>query len=165
MAHHLLGFADSTETQLEKLPTEAEPMAKQTVPPNEMELSTLVAEIVHDTGTLLSKQVELLRAELAEEARRAGGAAVSLAAGGGLMAAGGLLSGMMVAHVLQRTTRLPLWACYGLAGSGIGAAGLALLQEGREKIASVQLVPPPESAAALQENVAWLKNQMTPASQ
>ena len=78
-----------------------------------------------------------------------------------LMAAGGLLSGMMLAHALHRATRLPLWACYGLVGGGLGAAGVKLMQHGRDQIASVQLLPPPETAAALQENAAWVKEQVT----
>jgi hypothetical protein len=125
-----------------------------------VEFSTLVGEIVHDTGHLLGQQFELLRAELFEETRRAGGAVASMAAGGGLLAAGGLLSGMMLAHLLQRTTRMPLWLCYGAVGGGLGATGWGLLQQGRKSIAQVQLVPPPETAAALKENVAWAKEQI-----
>lgn len=124
------------------------------------ELSTLIGGIVQDTGTLVNQQIQLLRAELLQEARRAGGAMVSLAAGGGLVAAGGLLSGMMLAQLLQRTTRMPLWLCYGAVGGGLGATGLGLLLKGRESIAQVQLVPPPETAAALKENVAWAKEQI-----
>src|SRR4051794_33715387 len=59
----------------------------------ELDLPTLVGGIVQDTSTLLGQQVQLLRAELTQEARRAGGAVAAAAAGGGLLAAGGLLSG------------------------------------------------------------------------
>lgn len=124
------------------------------------ELSTLVGGIVQDTTTLLTQQIELLRAELVQELRRAGGGVASLAAGGGLVAAGGLLSGMTLAHLLHRSTRLPLWLCYGAVAGGLGATGLGLLVQGRESIAQAQLVPPPETAAALKENVEWAKKQI-----
>lgn len=125
------------------------------------DLSTLVAGIAEDTGTLVQQQIELLRADLMSEARRAGGAVGSMAAGGGLVAAGGFLSGMMLVHAMHSATRLPLWLCYAAVGGGLGAAGLTLLQKGREQIATVQLLPPPETAAALKENVAWAKEQIT----
>jgi hypothetical protein len=136
-------------------------MSKAAPAVENLDLPALVGGIVRDTGTLMGQQVDLLRAEVTQEVRRAGGAAVSIAAGGGLAAAGGLLTGMMLAHVLQRTTRLPLWACYGAVGGGIGAAGALLLLQGRDKIANVQLVPP-QTTEALKENVAWLKDQVTP---
>lgn len=136
-------------------------MSKDSASLQNQDLPTLIGGIARDTGTLVQQQVDLLRADLVSEARRAGGAVLSMAAGGGLVAAGGLLSGMMLVHALHRATRLPLWVCYGLVGSGLGATGLTLLRDGREKIASVQLLPPPETAAALKENVAWVKQQVT----
>src|SRR5688500_6366666 len=89
-----------------------------------MNLSTLVREIARDSGTLLSQHAELLRAEVLQEIRRVGGAGALLAGGGGLAMAGGLLSGMMLAHLIHRHTDLPLWVCYGLVGAGISTAGL-----------------------------------------
>jgi hypothetical protein len=136
-------------------------MPKDSAALEKQDLPTLVAGIARDTGTLVQQQVDLLRADLVAEARRAGGAVLSMAAGGGLVAAGGLLSGLMLVHALHGATRLPLWACYGVVGGGLGASGLTLLREGREKIASVQLLPPHETAAALKENVAWVKEQIT----
>lgn len=135
-------------------------MADDSAALKKQDLTMLVAGIARDTGTLVNQQLELLSAELIAEARRAGTGVASIAAGGGLMAAGGLLSGMMLAHALHRATRLPLWACYALVGGGLGATGLTLMQRGREQIASVQLLPPPETGAALQENRAWVKEQI-----
>lgn len=135
-------------------------MSKESAALKEMDLVTLIGGIAQDTGTLVNQQFELLRADLAQEAQRAGGALTSLAAGGGLLAAGGLLSGMMLAHGLHRATRLPLWMCYGVVGGGLGAAGAKLLQTGRDRIGHVQILPPSESAAALQENVEWAKAQI-----
>jgi hypothetical protein len=125
------------------------------------DLSTLVSGIAHDTGRLVNQQIELLRADLTAGARRAGVAVSSIAAGGGLAAAGGLLSGMMLVHVLHSATRLPLWACYGLIGGGLGATGWTLIRRGRDQIASAQLLLPHETEAALRENAEWVKEQLT----
>jgi Putative Actinobacterial Holin-X, holin superfamily III len=128
----------------------------------ELNLPMLLGEIARDTGTLVTQQVQLLRAEVGQEVRKAGVGVAEIAAGGGLAAAGGLLTGMMLAHLLQRVTRLPLWICYGVVGGSISAASFALLKDGQAKIADLHLLPPPESAAALQENVEWIKDQLSP---
>ena len=135
-------------------------MTHRATPLENQDLAELVGGIVHDAGTLLSEQVDLLRAEVSQQVRHAGEAAASIAAGGGLTAAGGLLSGMMLAHLLHRVTKLPLWACYGAVGGGISAAGIALLLEGKNKIGQVQLTP--QTVESFKENAAWLKEQVSP---
>ncbi|MBX9580110.1 MAG: phage holin family protein, partial [Gemmataceae bacterium] len=51
---------------------------------------TLLGTIAADAKELVAQQVELFRAEVGQELRRAGGAAAAVAAGGGLTVAGGL---------------------------------------------------------------------------
>lgn len=138
-------------------------MAKKSPVAEAADMAAVMANIVHDSGKLVEQQIDLLRAEVGQEFRQVAGAAVSVAAGGGLAAAGGLLSGMMLAHLLHRTTRLPLWSCYGVVGGALGAASAAFLQAGRSNLTGLKLVPP-QTAEAAKENVAWLKNQMTPAA-
>ncbi len=125
-------------------------------------LSDLLAGVVGDCGKLLGQQADLLREEVGQELRKAGGAGLEMAAGGGLVAAGGLLSGLALAHLLHKATGLPMWCCYGGAAGACGLAAAALLRSGARGLADVQLLPPPETAAALGENVAWLKEQMKP---
>lgn len=126
----------------------------------DLDLRTLLGNIGHDARRLLAQQIDLVRAEVGEELRRAGGAAAATAAGGALVAAGGLLSGFMVAHALRRVTGLPLWACFGLAAGGLGAAGAALLKAGRDGFAGLR--PLPQTTEALGENLQWLRDQLTP---
>jgi hypothetical protein len=128
---------------------------------HEVDLPEVVREIVHDSGKLVAQQVELLRAEVGRELRSAADGAAAVAAGGGLSAAGGLLSGLMLAHLLNRVTGMPLWSCYGVVGGTVGAAGIALLRTGRSKLAGVDVLPP-QTTAAVGENLAWLKEQLTP---
>lgn len=121
----------------------------------------LLGDVSHNARLLVAQQLELARAEIGQELRKAGTAAAAVAGGGGLAAAGGLLAGFALAHLLRDATGLPLWACYGVAAGGLGGAGVGLLRRGRDGLAGVR--PLPETVAALGENVAWLRDQLTPA--
>src|SRR5262249_34280894 len=101
-------------------------------------LGALLGTIAPDAKGLLGQQPHPFPAEVGQELGKAGTAAASVAAGGGLTAAGGLLSGFMLAHLLHKLTGAPLWACYGLVGGGLGAAGVALLRSGRDTIADLR---------------------------
>jgi hypothetical protein len=123
----------------------------------------LARDIVQDAERLIVQQFDLLRSEVRQGLQQAGGTMLSLSAGAGLVAAGGMLATLMLVHGVQRATRLPLWSCYGLVGGALGAAGAALLANGRRQLGGLQLIPE-QSAAALKENLAWLKEQVTAAT-
>jgi hypothetical protein len=61
----------------------------------------------------------------------------------------------MMVHGLHRSTRIPLWGCYGLVGGRWRRPGAA----GARRAAGIQLVPR-ETIAVLREDVAWLKDQI-----
>jgi hypothetical protein len=125
-----------------------------------MDLAQLGVRIARDAGKLVHQQIDLARAEIGQELRRAVDATVSVAAGGALLAAGGLLSGMMLANLLQRVSGLPLWCCYGAVAGGCAAAGAALVRSGRAHLADVRLWPPRQTTDAIKENLAWLGQQV-----
>jgi len=131
---------------------------------DEPDLTTLLKEIVEDSERLIEQQMRLLRAEVQEQLQRAEEAALSLGAGAGLVATGGAFSALMIVHALHKATRLPLWACYGLVGGTLGALGTSLLAAGRKEAANIRLLPPPRTAAALRENLTWIKEQTTSAT-
>jgi hypothetical protein len=128
----------------------------------ETDLRALAGEIVRDCEWLFVQQLDLLRAEVGRELGKAGRAACLAAAGGGLAASGGLLSGLALAHLLRRITGLHLWVCYAAGACGLTGAGL--LRAGGRELADVHLLPLPQTAAALKENVTWLKEQLNPAT-
>ena len=128
---------------------------------NEPDLSTLLRGVVRDAETLIGLQFDLLRSEVHQELRQARGAALSLGSGAAFLGVGGVLVAFMAVHALQRVTRLPLWACYGIVGGLLGAAGTVLVTSGLEQAAGVRVVPI-ETAEALKENLAWIKDQATP---
>jgi Putative Actinobacterial Holin-X, holin superfamily III len=136
-------------------------MKKSTESPIETDLTSLLSEIASDSRKLIGQQVELLRLELLGEFQQAKNAAFSLGAGVGLVAVGGLLSTQMLVHLLRRSTRLPLWACYGVIAGLLGAAGATLIHTGGKEIDDLKLLPPPQTAEALKENIRWLKRQTT----
>ncbi|MBX9624154.1 MAG: hypothetical protein K2X82_10130, partial [Gemmataceae bacterium] len=74
---------------------------------------------------------------------------------------GGLMAGFAAAHLLARLTGLPLWAGYGLAAGGLGAAGAKLLLTGRDGFAGLR--PLPQTTEALAENAEWLAEHLNPA--
>ena len=126
----------------------------------EPELMPLLREIVADSEVLVGQQLRLLRYELREELAQAQEAALLLGLGAGLVATGGLFSALALVHGLHKVARLPLWSCYGLVGGLLGTAGAGLLATGRGRAAGVRL-PPPQTMAALRENLAWLKDQVS----
>jgi hypothetical protein len=128
---------------------------------DEPDLSTLLRGVVRDAETLIGLQFDLLRSEVREELHQARDAALSLASGAALIGIGGVLASFMAVHGLQRSTRMPLWACYGIVGGLLGAAGAGLVASGLGRAAGVRVVPA-ETAEALEENLAWIKDQATP---
>lgn len=115
-----------------------------------------VEAIARSADRLVDMHAELLRAELQQSADAAIPALIAVGAGIGLAATGGLLASLTLVHGLQRATRLPLWACYGLVGGGLGAAGLGLMGSGARRLAAVRLVPR-ETIATLKDDLEWVR--------
>jgi hypothetical protein len=124
-------------------------------------IASLVSGIMGDGQRLMEQQFTLLRREIEGEIRRVRNAAISLAVGAGVTAVGGLLLIVMVVHLLNAYTDLPLWGCYGIVGGGLAGIGALLLYFGGSEAADVNLISPPQTTAALKENVEWLKHQAT----
>jgi hypothetical protein len=127
-------------------------------PSNETQSPSLAEGVITDVEKLLRSHFDLLRSELRQEWDTAKTAVGALGVGAGFLAMGGMMSTLMLVHLLHRTTRLPLWACYGLVAGGLGAAGIGLLERGREEMAQLRLVPE-KTADAIKEDADWAKEQ------
>jgi hypothetical protein len=133
-------------------------MGNEGIGDSQLGIAALVGGIVQDGQKLIEQQFALLRREIAGELRRMRNAAISLAIGAGACAVGGILLLVMVVHLLHTYTDLPLWGCYGVVGGALAGTGALLVLLGSRKAADVHLVPPPQTAQALKENVEWLKH-------
>ena len=88
------------------------------------DMSGLVRAIAGDAERLIGQHAALVREEIREGLSPAPAALAAIGAGAGLVAAGGVLGSLMVVHGLHKSTRIPLWGCYGLVGGALAAAGL-----------------------------------------
>jgi Putative Actinobacterial Holin-X, holin superfamily III len=120
----------------------------------------LLGLIAGDAERLLAQHIELVRSEIREGLHEAPVAIAAVGAGAGLVATGGVLGSLMLVHGLHRSTRLPLWGCYGAVGGLAAALGFGLIRAGARRAAGVRLVPR-ETVAALREDVQWIKGQLT----
>ena len=84
-----------------------------------------VRPIVQDAERLATLHTDLLRSELRQTASAVLPALSSIGAGAGLAAAGGFLASLALVHGLHRSSRLPLWGCYGVVGSNALDFGVA----------------------------------------
>jgi hypothetical protein len=137
-------------------------MGRKAQAADELTSAELVEGIIADFQTLMHQHFDLLRQEVREEIDRGKAAVISLGAGAGLLALGGVLSAHLAVHLVHRATRLPLWASYGLVGGLLGGAGCGLLARARRQAAGVSLGLPPQTTAALQEDLKWLQEQKQP---
>jgi hypothetical protein len=125
-------------------------------------LTALVSGIINDAQELIRQQFHLLRSEIRQELRQARNAAISMGLGVATAAVGALLLILMVVHVIAAYTPIPPWGSYGIVGGALVAIGGGFLYFGQREAADVELAPPPQTAEALKENLAWLKRQTTP---
>ncbi len=133
-------------------------MSKKRSTAGDATLPDLLAGIASDTRQIAGDHLALFRAECAGELRKAAGAAAALGAGAGLTATAGVFTGLMAVHLLHRVSRLPLWACYGLVGGALGAAGLGGLAVGRCQAAELD-IPGGQTIASLREDITWAREQ------
>jgi len=135
-------------------------MARDVVEAELHDLASLVGAIARDADRLVGQHVDLLRSELRQGLDGAPAAVASIGAGAGLVAAGGVLGTFMLVHGLHKSTRIPLWGCYGLVGGVMAALGGGLIVAGTRRAAALRVVPR-ETIATLREDVEWLKDQVT----
>jgi Putative Actinobacterial Holin-X, holin superfamily III len=126
----------------------------------EPSLAQLLSGIVTDAKELMRQELALAKHEIREDLRKAKAAVLSLGLGIGVAAIGGLLLILMLVHLLQALTGLPLWACYGIVGGLFLIVGGVLLLLAKQTIARIDVVPP-QTVETMKENVQWIKERAT----
>jgi hypothetical protein len=121
-------------------------------------LAALFMDLLDDAKCLINQEVRLARHEFQESLGNAKSAAVGMSVGIGLLAVSGLLLIVMLVHMLQAFTDLPLWVCYGIVGVMIGVTGAFFLVKGQKNAASIQMVPR-RTMETMKENATWIRAQ------
>jgi hypothetical protein len=121
-------------------------------------LTQLVSELVSDAKQLLRQELALARYEMHEEVRKTKVALVSLGGGLAIAAIGGLLLIVMLVHLLNALTELPLWICYGIVGGVCTIVGVVLLYRGKHEMSQIDMVPQ-QTVETMKENVRWIKEK------
>lgn len=122
-------------------------------------IGVLLSGIVSDVRDLFVHELRLARLEIGEDLQRVKSAAVMLAVGGAVAGIGVIVLVMMLVHLLDALTELPLWGCYGVVGGIMLLVGLGILLAGKKKTQHVGFVPA-ETAEAIKEDVGWIKARM-----
>jgi hypothetical protein len=131
--------------------------ATETAPPSRDEsIGQLIGEVAGDVSKLFRQEVALAKAELKEEARKAGKA-------GGMLAGAGFAA-YMVAVLLSLAAVFALGAVMPLGWAAVIVAvvwavvGAVLYSLGRQRIKQVDPVPR-QTIETLKEDGQWLRNQ------
>jgi Putative Actinobacterial Holin-X, holin superfamily III len=121
-------------------------------------LMTIVTEIFNDIPRLLGKQVELLRAEVAETSREIGHAGLGIATGLLLSVAALLI--LLQALVLALAEIMPAWLAAVAVGVPVAIIGLAMVLKGQSDLKSVSLAPR-RTLDQMNENAQMVKEKVT----
>jgi len=122
--------------------------------------TSLLGGIAEDAKELLMRQVATTKLGVRDELRNGLTAAMGLGIGLGIVAGGGMLLMLMLVQGLAVVTGVPLWACYGIAGSALVVLGGVVLAAGRAKTEKLDSVPR-RVAERIDENAPWLTKQAT----
>jgi membrane protein implicated in regulation of membrane protease activity len=114
---------------------------------------------MYDATALLRQELALAKHELRTELWHIIRAVMCLGIGAGIAAIGGWLLILMLVHLLQALTALPLWASYGLVGGLFAVVGGVLLVLGKRKLARLHLVPQ-DTVETMKENIRWVTAQV-----
>jgi hypothetical protein len=127
---------------------------------SEKSMAGLIVDILNDGQTLLLQEIQLAKHEIQDEVRKSLAAAVSLAAGSAIALVGGLLLVLMLVHLLNAVTELPLWACYASVGILLSVIAAAMIIVAVKKLNGIHMVPV-RTVETLKENVQWFKEIAT----
>jgi hypothetical protein len=121
-------------------------------------LAQLLSELASDAKQLMRQELALAKHEMYGEVRKTKDALMSLGVGIGLAAVGGLLLIVMLVHLLNALTGLPLWMCYGIVGGVCAIVGIVLLYRAKNQMSRIDMVPP-QTVETVKENIRWMKEK------
>ncbi len=123
---------------------------------SQMSVGQLVGQVTNDLSTLMRQEFALAKAELTEEAKKAGKGAGALGAAGYLGHLTAVFASLTLMFVLD--TFLPIWAAALLVTVLYGAIAFVLFSTGKKKLKTVDPTPR-QTVETLKEDVAWARHQ------
>jgi hypothetical protein len=129
-------------------------------PKEDRPLGSLLGDLMADLTELVSKEIQLAKAELSEKVSQATAGVTSLAIGG-LVAFAGLLV-LLDAAVYGVAALLgdaPLWAAALIVGVVVLGIGMVLLLKGRSNLSAENLAPK-RTVEAMRQNVETIREQV-----
>jgi predicted phage tail protein len=120
-------------------------------------LGEMFADLTRNTRTLIEREIQLAKTELAQNASRMAGS-VTLIVAGGLIAYGGLLAIIAAVVLGLIAIGLAAWAAALLGGIVVAGVGYALLRAGIASFRPGDLTPR-QTIETLKEDARWLKTQ------
>jgi hypothetical protein len=121
--------------------------------------ASLLEGLINDTKLLIWQEVTLVKNEIQAEVRKLKRVALSAGIGMGLAVVGALLLILMLVHLVQTATGLPLWTCYGIVGGTLAGSAAILLANAKANMADVHIVPR-KTMATMKEQATWIKEQI-----
>lgn len=134
-----------------RLPVEAPPG-------EEPSIAQLLSSLIGDAQTLVRREVDLAKAEIAEELVRARRGAVMLGAGIAAAAVGGLFLLVGVAEALVAFDLLSRWLSYLIVGLIFAIIGAVALTVGIQRFREVDPIPH-ETINSVRKDMSWLSAQ------
>ncbi len=127
--------------------------------PHPISIAALATGLVADLRRLVSQEVRLAQHEMQLELRKVVIGLIHAALGSMLilMAIGLLL--VMLVHILQAYTGMPLWSCYGLVAV-IAASLSGIFLYNLAKIGSSLRLWPFRTVHSIKEDAQWIKEQL-----
>ena len=119
-------------------------------------LGELFGELAQETGTLVRKEVELVKTEMTAKLSTAAKEAALVGLGGAIAHLGGMA--LLAALILGLGTLIPMWLSALIVGAVVCCTGGALAMSGVRKLKNIDPVPR-MTVQTLKEDKRWLSEQ------
>lgn len=124
-------------------------------------LGEVAKNLTSDVSLLVRQEIELAKAEMAQKARTAA-PGIGMFGGAGIVAlcAAGALTAFAV---LVFSIFLPEWAAALIVGAALAAIAIALVRQGKERVADAGKPIPEQTIETVKEDVEWTKTRASSA--
>ena len=124
-------------------------------------LAEVAKNLTSDVSLLVRQEIELAKAEMAQKGRTAA-PAIGMFGGAGIVAlcAAGALTAFAV---LVFSIFLPEWAAALIVGAVLAAVAVALVRQGKERVAEAGKPIPEQTIETVKEDVEWTKTRASSA--